>query len=331
MNTPIVRAIALCLVGFAAQAGAAGPTLPRDGWVSWEVEAVEGAPDFCCWSGWDNSAATRKACVLDDDRGSFGNRDKQTTDAVRVYARTVAGKIDRLRALSAICTVEARTPVANLGTLAADDSAHWLVAQSARGASMDHDLRENMLGALAMHRGDFAQESLADIARKDGEVEVRKKAIFWLALMRGAAGADIASDLMFNDPNPDVRQHASFAITQSKSPRVAQDLIRLGNTDKEGDVRAQAWFWLAQTGNPSAEGAIFKALRQDDDDHVREQAVFALSQLPDDRATSALIKVAEDRSLTHEQRKRAVFWLAQSDSVSAQTYLEKLLAPKGSE
>ena len=136
---------------------------------------------------------------------------------------------------------------------------------------------------------------------------------------------------MFNDKDPELRQHAAFAITQSKSPRVAQDLIRLGNTDKDGEVRAQAWFWLAQTGAPGSEDAIVAALKKDQDDQVREQAIFALSQLPDERATRALIAAAEDRSLSNEQRKRAVFWLAQSESKGAQTYLEKVLMGKGAD
>jgi HEAT repeat protein len=143
--------------------------------------------------------------------------------------------------------------------------------------------------------------------------------------MRGTAGADVTSSLMFNDKDAEVRKHAAFAITQSKSPRVAPDLIRLGNTDKDGDVRAQAWFWLAHTGAPTAEDAITAALKKDQDDHVREQAIFALSQLPDDRAPRALIAAAENQSLSHEQRKRAVFWLAQSKSDAAQAYLDKVL------
>jgi HEAT repeat protein len=131
---------------------------------------------------------------------------------------------------------------------------------------------------------------------------------------------------MFNDKDAEVRKHAAFAMTQSKSARIAPDLIRLGNTDIVGDVRAQAWFWLAHTGASDAEAAIAAALRKDDDDHVREQAIFALSQLPEERATRALIAAAEDRSLSREQRKRAVFWLSQSQADSAQAYLEKVLA-----
>ncbi|HEV8331956.1 MAG TPA: HEAT repeat domain-containing protein, partial [Steroidobacteraceae bacterium] len=116
-----------------------------------------------------------------------------------------------------------------------------------------------------------------------------------------------------------------FALGQSKSPRVAADLIKLGNTDQTGNVRAQAWFWLAQTGAPEAEKAIIAALKKDSDDDVRERAIFALSQLPDERSTRALIAAAEDQSLSREQRKRAVFWLAQSESDSALAYLERVL------
>jgi hypothetical protein len=38
-----------------------------------------------------------------------------------------------------------------------------------------------------------------------------------------------------------------------------------------------------------------------------------------------LIKAVEDTSLLHEQRKRALFWVAQSQSVGAQAYLGKVL------
>jgi HEAT repeat protein len=94
----------------------------------------------------------------------------------------------------------------------------------------------------------------------------------------------------------------------------------------EGEVRAKAWFWLAQTGAAESEQAIGAALRKDADDNVREQAIFALSRLPDERATRALIAAAEDRALSREQRKRAVFWLSQSEADAAQAYLEKVLA-----
>jgi HEAT repeat protein len=324
VNNQTIRITALCLANLllATQGYAAEPTPPADGWATWQVDAVEGAPDLCCWNNWDARDVARKACRLDDDRGNLGSRDDATTDSVRVYARMAGGQVERLRAFSATCPVEAATSIRDLGNVPADDSARWLIK---RGPHIDPDSGDYLLSALAMHRGDVAQNELKSIALGDGAAESRKKAVFWLAHVRGTAGADVATSVMFNDRDPELRQHAAFAITQSKSTSVTSDLIRLGNNDKDGEVRAQAWFWLAHTGAPDSEKAIAAALRKDSDERVREQAIFALSRLPDERATRALIGAAEDRSLSSEQRKRAVFWLAQSESKDAQTYLEKVL------
>jgi hypothetical protein len=222
--------------------------------------------------------------------------------------------------------VETDTPVLEIQTTT-DDSARWLIALLKRGENETarDNLREQPMAALAMHRGELAQNALVAIARGTESVGTRKRAVFWLAVLRGAGGAEVVTDLMFNDSQSALRKHASFAITQSQSPRIAADLIRLGKTDKDGDVRAQAWFWLAHTGDAKAEAAITAALRKDADHQVREQAIFALSQLPEERATRALIAAAEDRSLTQQQRKRAVFWLGHSESTGAQAYLDKVL------
>lgn len=264
MSIATVRTtLCLGLLTLASEAHSADLTLPRDGWTSWQVAAVEGAPDWCCWSSWNDRDASRASCKLDQNTGNFGGRDRKTTDSVRVYARLSSGKVEQLRALSATCPVEARTPIQELGTVSADDSARWLSALARRDddAFKSDDLRDNVLAALAIHRSDVAQNSLTEIARGKGSAEARKKAIFW----------------------------------------------------------------LAQSGAPGAEATITAALREDQDGQVRVQAIFALSQLPDERATRALVAVAEDRSLSHEQRKRAVFWLAQSETAGAQKYLEKVL------
>ena len=92
---------------------------------------------------------------------SFGSRDHATTDAVRVYARTAGGKVERLRVLSATCPVETATPIRDLGNVAADDSARWLidlVKQRRRGCRQRRDDGDDVLAALAMHRGDVAHE-----------------------------------------------------------------------------------------------------------------------------------------------------------------------------
>jgi hypothetical protein len=333
-----ISTAALCLTSLALVPHARGAdlTLPRDGWITWEVAAVDGAPDWCCYASnsWSSSEGFRNTpvtpCRLDGRQQSVGNVDGATTENFRIYVRTVGGKIDRLRAFSATCPVNAATGIRDFGTLAADDNARWLIdiARQQNPGAREHgetNLEEDVLAALAISRGDVARDGLANIARNDANVETRKQAVFWLARLRGSEGADITASIMFNDQSADVREHAAFALSDSRSPRAAADLIRLGNTDPDSNVRSQAWFWLAHNGAPEAENAIFAAIRKDADDEVREQAVFALSRLPNERATQALIAVVEDRSQSRESRKHAIFWLAQSESDSAQAYLEQVL------
>jgi hypothetical protein len=289
-----ISAGALCLASLALEPKvfAAELTLPRDGWVSWQVAAVDGAPDWCCWRNSNNFRgnnfrdAPRTACKLDGKQDSWGNRDDETTDQVRIYARTAGGKLDRLRVLSVTCPAEAATPIRDLGTVTQNDSARWLVG-------LAKQKNKDVLMALAINRGDVARDALSDIARNDARGETRQQAVFWLAQVRGQEGADITSSVMFNDQDPEVREHAAFALSQAATPRAEADLTRLLNTDKN--------------------------------DEVREGAVFALSQLPDERATRALIATAENRSLARELRKKAVFWLSQSETDAAQKYLERVL------
>ena len=322
-----VAALACSPLALVAQACAGELVLPREGWSSWQVPAVDNAPAWCCLS-WDNRTdkVSPMSCQLDRKQGAnvgFGSHEDKTTDAVRVYVRRVGGKVERLHAFAAACPVEAATPIHRIENVVADESARWLI-DLVIGERLDEDMTDNALAALAMHRGKPASDALAGMARDPRKV-TRKKAVFWLAQLRGAEGADITTAVMFNDQDPEVREHAAFVLSQTKSPHAATNLIRLGNTDKNDHVRAQAWFWLAQTGAAESEAAIGAALRNDADPDVREEAVFALAQLPDERSSRALIAVAEDRSLSRELRKQAVSWLGESRSHVAQAYLENVL------
>jgi hypothetical protein len=107
---------------------------------------------------------------------------------------------------------------------------------------------------------------------------------------------------------------------------LALDSLRsVARADTRAETRQHALFWLAQRGSADADSVIVASLRNDPDGGVREHALFALSMLPDDRASRSLIAAAEDRSLSREQRKRALFWLAQSESPMAQDYLDRVL------
>lgn len=325
------RALFAALLACASSATAAELTFPRDGWAMWQVPAVADAPAWCCFGDrWRGNASTPPLCKLNEQYQGFGTEDGETTDTVRVFAHFKNGALDRLRPLAAGCPVEVKDgSVTELAGISADASARWLASvlkeENAATPPLHKGLRNDVTAALSIHGSSIAQATLADIARNSTRYDLRKDAIFWLAHVRGTEGAQVATSIMFGDANAKIREHALFAVSQSKSPRIANDLIRAANTDKDSHVRSQAWFWLAQKGFPESEAAINSALVTEKDQDVREQAVFALSRLPDERATPALIAVAENGALPHEDRKKAIFWLAQGGSDSALKYLDRVV------
>ncbi len=295
-----IRAAATSVLAGAFATAAPGAELrpPYEGWASWEIPAVDGAPDWCCLrGGWDGATETMpQTCHLDRAHVGNAHRDGATAASIRVYARFSEGRIERLRALSATCPVKAESPIQDLGAVSADDSARWLTGVVARiddDVVMRHRIAEDVIPTLAIHRSDVALDTLSGIARESARDKLREQAVFWLALLQGREGAAVAAAVMFADPDAHVREHAAVAVAQSQSPHAAADLLRLAATDPVASVR--------------------------------EHAIFALSLLPEALATPALITIAEDTSMPRAERKRAVFWLAQSESNEAQAFMAKVL------
>jgi HEAT repeats len=317
--TAVLLAVAACAgVG---NTHAATLQLPRDGWVSWDIDTVADAPAWCCFE-WNSSRAQPKTCQLDSRNHGYGSSsDQDTVDTMRVYARFNAGRLERLRALATTCPVQTLTPVRHIDGVASGESIEWLNRIVAPHTTQSDDA----LAALAVHRGTVAAQSLQRIAKSDSHIENRKQAMFWATQVRGEEGLQMTLPFLTTDPDAKVREHAAFAVAQTKKPSAIQGLIRQGREDASTQVRAQAWFWLAQTAATEAETAIRGALSADKSRHVRDQAVFALSQLPEPRNVTALVRIAEDSSVDRDARKQALFWLGQSESDEALKYLDRLL------
>jgi len=85
-------------------------------------------------------------------------------------------------------------------------------------------------------------------------------------------------------------------------------------------------FWLGQAAGDAATRGLTDLV--DDTSvavEVKESAVFALSQRPRDEGVPALIRIAR----THrnpELRRKAIFWLGQSEDPRALALFEELLA-----
>ena len=116
------------------------------------------------------------------------------------------------------------------------------------------------------------------------------------------------------------------AATLADSAVVWPSLLRLA---RDGglpmDTRRQAVFWLSQaSGDAATRGLDSIAVDDRGDLEVREHAVFALSQRPAAEGVPVLIRIA--RTNPHpELRRKALFWLGQSDDPRALALFEELL------
>lgn len=119
---------------------------------------------------------------------------------------------------------------------------------------------------------------------------------------------------------------AIFAAMIADSAVVWPDLLVLAkNPDVRTATRKDAVFWLSQeAGDAATKGLSDLAEDQGEDREVRDQAVFALSQLPHDEGVPVLIRLARTNK-DPQVRRKALFWLGQSDDPRALKLIEEIL------
>ncbi|MBA2689145.1 MAG: HEAT repeat domain-containing protein [Gemmatimonadaceae bacterium] len=126
-----------------------------------------------------------------------------------------------------------------------------------------------------------------------------------------------------------VGDKAIFPTTIANGVTVWPRLIRIArNENVPRQTRRQAVFWISQAaGEAATKGLDDLVLDNSVDRDVREQAVFALSQRPKAEGVPALIRVARTNR-DPEIRKKAMFWLGQSNDPRAIELFEEILARK---
>jgi hypothetical protein len=124
----------------------------------------------------------------------------------------------------------------------------------------------------------------------------------------------------------DVGGRAIFAATLADSVTTWPELLRLArDTDVARETRRSAVFWISQAAEEAATRGLDSLVGEHDVDRdVREQAVFALSQRPREEGVPALIQIAKTHT-DPEIRRRAIFWLGQSNDPRALALFEDLL------
>ena len=148
----------------------------------------------------------------------------------------------------------------------------------------------------------------------------------------GEVGAQAAADYLLSlaaKGEGRAGRDAIFPATLADSAVVWPALLRIAKDEtRPRETRRQAVFWLGQAAGDKATESLQSLAASDTmDREVREQVVFALSQRPRAEGIPALIKVART-SKDPELRKKALFWLGQSNDPRALELFEELLTKR---
>lgn len=175
------------------------------------------------------------------------------------------------------------------------------------------EMREGKPSALRFYVGGRwrASPDVTDL----GQVSAKVAAEYLVSLAE--QGSDKAS------------RDAIFPATIADSSVIWPGLIRIArNETRPRETRRQAAFWLGQLAEEPATKGLNDLVGDDGiDTDVREQAVFALSQRPRDEAVPALIQIVRTNR-DPSVRKKALFWLGQTNDPRALDLIEELLAKK---
>jgi hypothetical protein len=252
--SPGRRLVAMVTVSWlliAADAAASGTLgIETDGWHTWQVDAVEDAPAWCCIR-WSAGHARRIACDLDNRNNdhNFSSPNDKRTGQMQIYALLKAGALVRVRALGPQCAVRTNDPVQDLGTIAADTSANWLQHY----IGLRSDLSTDLMAALAVHRGELARDALLSIATKSPDAGNRRDAIFWLGQVRIGETTDEMKRLVHEDGDAGIREQAIIALAQLPAEEAARALISfIEDRSLDGKTRQTALFWLVESGSDPA-------------------------------------------------------------------------------
>lgn len=297
--------------------------LPRDGWVSWRVPSASQGDGPCCYEMKGIGSRQRGCRLVADGRHPQATQSDGAADApgeLVIYLHRKAGLNGALHALGSDCPVELDGPLQRIGGVDTVASLDFLDASL---GGKQGPRQQAVLMAIAHHAGDAAAQRLIARSAPSEAKGLRRDALFWLSQLHAGAGLDTLRRAAASDPSRDIRHHALFALSQADLD-AARAALRgfTADADAEPEDRGQALFWMVQSGDPQARELALQAARSPQS-QLAEQAVFALSQL-DSGAEDALIAVIEG-DYPREARKRALFWLGQSESDVALRYLDRLL------
>lgn len=190
--------------------------------------------------------------------------------------------------------------------------------------SKDAEIQERAVFALSQQNTPRAQQALRSYAER-GEIseELREKAIFWIGQHQTPENSAFLRSLYGRLTKPELKKKVLFSLSQVGGEENGRWLLSVaGDTSQSVEMRKQALFWAGQAG--VSIGELTRLYGSVTDREMREQLIFVYSQRDEPAALEKLIEIAK-RDPNPELRKRALFWVGQSDDARAVQAIQDII------
>lgn len=175
-------------------------------------------------------------------------------------------------------------------------------------------LRRRAVFLVSQHEGPETESLLLSTARTDPDAEVRSQAVFWLSQVDSEHAVAALDSILRGSTDDEIREKALFALSQHSSSRARQALRDFAlKTDNPTDLREKAIFWIGQSDRDDNAPFLRSLYKTVNDESLKEKVIFSLSQTNTRENQRFLMQIAGDNAESIELRKKALFWLGQSD------------------
>ncbi len=175
-------------------------------------------------------------------------------------------------------------------------------------------LRRKAVFIVSQQNGREAEQILLDAARSDPDSEVREQAVWWLSQVNSPSAVAALDSILRSATDPVLQGKAIFALSQQESPKARQALRDFALRSSASDeLRENAIFWIGQGNDPDRMGFLKTLYGQLKAENLRDKILFSISQIEGRESSEWLLGVASDVNENIELRKKALFWVGQSN------------------
>jgi hypothetical protein len=276
---------------------------PQPAWIGYSVPAIKTNSLGCDY--------------VRDSNGTATTVHLEPPDHVIVLFRVENNALDRVRALSPYCEIDAGgLPV------------HWLNdVQPAQSVALLASLiperertGDGALHALAVHADPSADAALDRFLAQDQPQSLRMRAVSYLA----PRNFPLIKKVIAGDPDIRVRERAVSSLANSRQPEALDLLTSIAKTDPDPRLRQQAVSGLGRKSGAPIVATLTGIVEKDSDKTVQRRALSALQSMPDGEGVPILIQLARsERDL--DLRKQAMTSLQHSRDPRALAFFEEVI------